>query len=152
MFMIVDKVGNLRRYAALFPKADILADFFEKAPGLTEGAEVRLEGFTFTPFAFKTGPSKEKRWEIHREHIDIHVAVAGRECIEWIPVRKLNSPAEYVAETDVELFADTIAGTELILEEGYFALLEPGDAHKPSVAAKGLAGGVKAVIKADVFR
>jgi YhcH/YjgK/YiaL family protein len=150
MLVIVDKTENLWRYASLFPNSEALAEFF-KASQLKEGETVSLPGFEFSPFRFNSEPSDGKKWEIHRRHIDIHAAVSGREAIEWIPASLLKKPIEYNAELDVEFFSDTSKGTTLVLEEGWFAFLEPFDAHKPSVKADGVDGGVKAVVKADAL-
>lgn len=147
--MIVDKIENLYLYKAYLPDSDELVRYFKSKPAMGEKKEVVKGSYVFTPFVFASEASENKRWEIHRNHFDIHVAINKKECIEWIPVGKLSNPIEYNKEVDVEFFADPAVGSKIILEEGYFALVTPSDAHKPSVLADGVNGGVKAVIKAN---
>lgn len=147
--MVVDKIENFGRYKSLLKNSEELIEFFKNNPTLSEQEEITLGDYVFTPFRFESGDSAEKRWEIHRYNIDIHIAIENREAIEWIPVTELKQSEEVWEDPDCEFFADKVKGTELILEPGYFAILLPQDAHKPSIKTDKTNGGLKTVIKAD---
>jgi beta-galactosidase beta subunit len=63
-------------------------------------------------------------------------------------VEFLKNSSEYKPDLDVEFFADNIRGSTVMLEQGYFCICMPEDAHKPSVSEDD-AGGIKALIKAE---
>ncbi|GHV68661.1 hypothetical protein AGMMS49928_08740 [Spirochaetia bacterium] len=153
--MIVDRIKNIGRYGKLIKDADKLEAFFQKASldSLAAGQKITVEGtgYSFGPYEFETQPSAEKRWEIHRDHIDIHIVLQGKEAIEWIPVSSLKNSAEYIADTDVEFFSDTTVGSLILVDAGFFVICLPEDAHKPSVKAEGYTGK-KTLIKADALK
>jgi YhcH/YjgK/YiaL family protein len=151
--MIVDKLENIGKYASVLKDADKLSAFFASNPTLVEGTTVEVPdtSYEFGPFRFESELSEEKRWEIHHTQNDIHIAVKGREVVGWIPVDLLSESVGYTEDIDCEFFTDDIVGSDILLEEGWFLLVEPKDAHKPSVKALGVDGGVKIVIKADVL-
>lgn len=151
--MIIDRIGNIGRYEKLVKDSGKIAGFFkDNSPDSIARAKEQLsiEGteYSFGPYEIGSGASEEKKWEIHREHIDIHVILKGREYIEWLPAEFLKNSLEYKSDLDVEFFADNIRGSIVMLEAGYFCICLPEDAHKPSVSGEG-AGGVKTLIKAE---
>ena len=154
--MIVDKIENIGCYEKLVKDSGKIVEFFKKnsldsIAQAKEKLSVPGTGYSFGPYEIGSGASEEKRWEIHREHIDIHIVLKGKEYIEWLPVEFLKKSAEYKSDLDVEFFADTIKGSSVRLEPGYFCLCLPEDAHKPSISGEG-AGGIKTLIKAEAYR
>jgi YhcH/YjgK/YiaL family protein len=153
--MIVDKIQNIGRYIKLVKNADKIADYFSETAldsiaQAKEKISVPGTGYTFGPYEIKAVPSEEKRWEIHRDHIDIHIVLHGKEYIEWLPAGYLKNSVEYKADVDVEFFSDGLKGSSVLLESGYFCLCMPEDAHKPSISGDGTYG-VKTLIKAVVI-
>lgn len=151
--MIVDKIQNFERYVKLVKGGEKIAKYFVNNNALTSFAQTKEKllipgtDYSFFPYEIETGNPEEKRWEIHRKHIDIHIVLKGKEYIEWLPVELLKKPTEYKSDLDVEFFADTVKGSSVMLELGYFCLCMPEDAHKPSIKGDG-AGGIKILIKA----
>jgi len=148
--MICDKLVNLIRYNYLIEDCDKIVEFFKKNDINTmEDGRHNIPGTSsyFSIFSYKTKLSDTARWETHHNHMDIHYVIKGKEVVEWIPAENLKDSAEYVEERDVEFFTDTVKGSRIIVEPGYFALVMPEDAHKPAIALDTPEEGKKAVFK-----
>ncbi len=152
--MIVDKVENIARYALMIRDCDKLVAFLEKndLTALAPGRYVPEESdITVSLFEYETKIGDKTRWETHHEHMDIHFVVKGCEEVAWIPAQHVTESTEYVAERDVEFFADDAQGSRVLVEEGYFCLVMPEDAHKPALAPQdAIRHGKKAVVKGAV--
>ncbi|MEG0743013.1 MAG: YhcH/YjgK/YiaL family protein [Clostridia bacterium] len=152
--MIIDRIENLGRYALIIKDCDKLVKFFEENPVKTLEPiryELKNSDLTVGVFDYETKIGSKTRWETHHTHMDIHVIVTGREELAWIPAQHITQSQEYVAERDVEFFTDGAEGSLVLVEEGYFALVMPEDAHKPALAPKDeQRKGRKAVIKVEV--
>ena len=79
---------------------------------------------------YDTLPQTEKKWETHKEYIDVQYVAEGNEKIYWVNVEGLIPCTEYNIEKDYMLF-DGFEGNGVILEKGAFMILFPEDAHKP---------------------
>lgn len=79
---------------------------------------------------YTTGDAAGKHYEAHRRYIDLQYMQSGREIVYWTPTEGLAPLGEYDADKDIVFFHDKPASA-VGLEEGYFILLHPGDAHKP---------------------
>ncbi|MCL2058220.1 MAG: YhcH/YjgK/YiaL family protein [Oscillospiraceae bacterium] len=149
--MIVDKLENIGRYKNIIPNCEGLASFFSKGLTGLPSERTKIEGspYVYSPFKYTTKLPETARWETHHTHMDIHVVIKGAEILDWIPAKHVTQSVEYVAERDVEFFSDTVKGSQVLVEEGYFALVMPEDAHKPAIANGEPAEGVKCVFKGD---
>jgi YhcH/YjgK/YiaL family protein len=145
--MVIDKIENIGRYSSLLKNASQLKALFAGVANWEDGKEITDGEIVFSPFTAKPELSETKQWEIHRDNVDIHVAIKGRECIEWIPREFLKGSTGWISESDVEKFNDEIEGTPVLLEEGYFMIVLPDDAHKPSIKTKLNDGCVKCCFK-----
>ncbi len=98
-----------------------------------------------------TYPREDAKLEHHRKHIDIHYVIRGSENVLVNYSRKLERLSEYSEEKDFELFA--VDGTERIvmLREGDFLVLYPGESHAPKVAVDNqVAPIVKLIAKLEI--
>jgi YhcH/YjgK/YiaL family protein len=141
--MIIDKLENISRYGALIPGADKVAAYFKEHPLASLKNEKYVIGDTeyfFTPAPIVPIPLSQKRWELHRKHIDVHIILEGVDCTGWIPAHELKQSIEYNPDGDFEFFADTVMGTVLHIPAGYFVLYGPEDAHRPSIDVEGCKG------------
>lgn len=137
--MIVDKLENISRYALMIEDCDKLDGFFKQHPLKDlEPGRYPIEGsdFVVNVFDTETRIGSVTPWETHHEHMDIHIVVKGCEEVEWTPAHNITNSREYVAERDVEFFTDAYVGSRVLVEEGYFCLVMPEDAHKPALAPK----------------
>ncbi|MDD5210528.1 MAG: YhcH/YjgK/YiaL family protein [Elusimicrobiales bacterium] len=100
---------------------------------------------------YKTISPAEPKFEAHRKYIDLQFLAAGAEIIGWAPLEKMAIAEVYDAEKDV-CFGAVPAGawTPLRLGAGQLAVLYPGDAHAPRLAAGGAGGVTKIVVKVGV--
>lgn len=152
--MVVDKLENISRYALIIKNCDKLDVFFKanKLKNLEPGRyPVEGSDMVVNVFDTETRTGFQTPWEIHHFHLDIHIVIKGCEEVEWTPAHNITQSREYVKERDVEFFSDAFIGSRVLIEEGYFCLLMPEDAHKPAQAPNDLkASERKIVVKAEV--
>ena len=151
--MIVDKLENISRYALMIKDCDKLDAFFKAHPLETlEPGRYPVEGSDLVvgAFDYETKIGANTPWETHHDHMDIHIVIQGREEVEWAPAQHITQSREYVAERDVEFFTDAYVGSRVLVEENYFCLVMPEDAHKPALAIDDQrAKGRKIVVKVE---
>jgi len=83
---------------------------------------------------YKTTSRDEKKFESHRNYIDIQYMLFGSELIEWSSIKKLEACIPYEGDKDVIFYRDRGQASAIILESGMFAIFYPCDAHKPGCA------------------
>lgn len=96
---------------------------------------------------YETGPATEKRFESHRAHLDVQYVAEGEERILHAPVRLLEVADPYDPATDLAFYAEPRAASSLLVRAGDFAVLLPGDGHKPGCMAGGRHRVKKVVVK-----
>jgi YhcH/YjgK/YiaL family protein len=150
--MIVDKLSNIGRYALIIKDCEELAVFFRTHDFSTLSGKHAVEGSDMVIAPFEYDTKLTSRWETHHTHMDIHIVIEGADEVEWIPAQHISQSTEYVSERDVEFFADSVQGSRVRVEAGYFCLVMPEDAHKPAMAIGGISThGKKCVIKREVL-
>ena len=151
--MIIDKLENLGRYGSIIEDCDQLSAFFSKGlEGLpSEETKIKDSCYTFSPFSYTPKLPQDAKWETHHTHLDMHIILKGAERFDWIPAQHVCHSIEYVEERDVEFFSDQAAGSSVMVEEGYFVLVMPEDAHKPAIST-GItySENIKIVLKGNV--
>jgi biofilm protein TabA len=147
--VIVDRIGNAHLYEALGPRiAAGLAYLAAFDPATPDGRhEVDGDRVFALVQGYHTGPGAEKRFEAHRLHLDIQYLAAGRERILHAPLDALEVVTPYDPEGDILFLADPPASSSVLLNPGDFAILFPGDAHKPGCMAGGREEVRKVVVK-----
>ena len=88
------------------------------------------------------------RWEAHKNYIDIQFIIKGREQIGFANIADFSNTTEYDEEKDI-IFLEGNGNTALV-EQGFFMLLTPEDAHMPCIAAEKPEYVKKAVVKIKV--
>lgn len=74
-----------------------------------------------------------QKLEVHREYIDVHILLEGKERIGWKDIDSLTSCVQtYNSETDSALYQD-VPTTYVDLLPGQFAIVYPEDAHAPLI-------------------
>lgn len=76
-------------------------------------------------------PWEETAWECHREYLDIQYALEQGEKIAVCPIEKVGGWSEYDKEGDFSISKEDAPFVALPMGEGHFAVLFPGDAHRP---------------------
>jgi biofilm protein TabA len=131
--VILDTLAHSDRYAALGPRiARGLAWLASFSPAFLDGRhEIDGENIFALVQSYDTVPPTEKRFESHRDYIDIQYVHAGREVILYAPLSELTPETGYDAARDFTLYRDPTVSTPLALAPGYFTLFYPHDGHKP---------------------
>ena len=130
--MITDSLKNKAHYEqfneTIAKVLDVLTTLDENTP---EGKIVIEEGNVWigvTDFA-ATPERDEVLFEAHRDFIDIHCILSGKEEFGYANVEKLASVTPYDAEADCEMLRGDIS--VVLLEKGDFLVTLPQDAHIP---------------------
>ena len=120
--MILDSVSRLPLYAALIPgAAEILAAFLQADPGAAP-CDVREKRYALKE-------DGKRRFEVHGRTVDLMIARKGAELIHLCPMARL-SPAEALPNGgDGRKLDGAPQGTAVLLEQGYFCAILPGEAH-----------------------
>ncbi|HEX6927188.1 MAG TPA: YhcH/YjgK/YiaL family protein [Longimicrobiaceae bacterium] len=149
--MIFDTLANRAHYDHLHPRLRLGFDFLEAFDPNSPDGRFPIEGervFALVQ-SYETGPSADRRFEIHRRYIDLQYVVAGRERILRAPGEGLEVEVPYDEERDAEFYHDPPASSSVLLIPGDFAILFPGEAHKNGCMAGARDPVRKIVIKIE---
>lgn len=130
--MIFDKIENLKLYSAMCEGFELIEKFIAENDMKSLPCESYEVGGGIKVSLAEYEPGAGGEFEAHREFNDLQYAITGGETIEVIPLACAKDSGGY--EPDIEFFASqTCESTKVSLEEGTFAFLAPGDAHRPGV-------------------
>lgn len=99
---------------------------------------------------YDTVESNEKKYESHREYIDLQYVINGTEIIEVSNVTNLRKATVYDKEKDIIFYENTIFENKVervVLKAGDFVVLYPEDGHKPGIKFDNRQHVKKAVFK-----
>jgi len=151
--MIVDTLVNLSHYGGLTERLDVAFKWLESTnlASLDEG-ELKIDGDRIRAIVqrYTTVPDAGRRYEAHRQFIDIQCVVRGIERMLVQPVESLEPEAPYDSNDDVVFFVPAGTRTEIVLETGMFAVFFPQDAHMPMLIAESPSEVLKVVLKVAV--
>lgn len=134
--MIVSNLTNSRRIENLHPLFKTLFDYVKTHDLLhAEPGRIEIDGDNL--FINNVSPectTREKQLlELHRDYIDIHILLEGRETIGWKAIEDLTSETKpYEKEGDCALYSDTPTAFVDLLP-GQFAIVYPEDPHAPAI-------------------
>ncbi len=86
-------------------------------------------------------------FEAHRNYIDIHYLLAGKELIGAASAKKLRVKTPYDSSKEVEMYETPREYQRIVLQPGHFAVFYPGEAHMPNCDAGGGGNIRKVVVK-----
>ena len=150
--MILDSLSRAGLYRSLSPGIAAGFDYLAAFDPATDDGRYEIDGDRVFAMVqrYDTAPGTEKRFESHRRYLDIQLVVAGRERILHAPVEALEIVEPHDGDRDVAFYAAPPASSSCLLLPGDFALLYPGDGHKPGCMAGGRDAVVKVVVKVEV--
>jgi YhcH/YjgK/YiaL family protein len=93
----------------------------------------------------RTKPIDSVRWESHRNYIDLHYVIRGKEQIGAAPVASATVVKPYDLSKDAANYS--VDGKYYLASPGAFFLFFPSDAHRPGIKAEGYDTDRKLVIK-----
>ncbi len=97
---------------------------------------------------YTTASKEERFWEAHREYLDIHLMLCGKERIDVNFIRNMKQK-EYQPETDF-LSMDGERNGFVILTPGDFLICYPEDGHRTAVSAAETEKVKKAIFKVRI--
>ena len=150
--MIVDSVGNRRRYRGLGVRIERALEYLADTDfsALEDGRHpIDGEAIFALVSTYETEPESARSFEAHRKYIDVQYLLTGREIIHWAALQELTPAGQYSAEKDI-LFLSGDSRARLQLTPGTFALFCPQDAHKPNCAWDEPQQARKVVVKVRV--
>lgn len=134
--MIVDFIENTTKYKGL---SDALDKAFEQMPMLISRClksgrlEVDGDEVYANCLSYETS-EKAGLWEVHRDYIDIHVAVEGLEIIQLADAKKLQLQQSYDEKIDAALYQGD-PDSSILSEPGKFIVFFPGEVHRTAICA-----------------
>lgn len=137
--MILDTIDNAERYEVLHKSFKKAFDFIRESD--LESMEIgRYEIDGDNIFALVQGYTsqavEEKRFEAHRNYIDIQYMISGSEMMGYTTPGYLTVTSEYNPDKDIEFYSHT-GFTECELDAGSFAVFFPEDPHMPGCSISG---------------
>lgn len=153
--MILDKIQNRSVYETLHKNFGFAFDMIEGAVedrlpvGKYEFKDTsKLDGkaLWISVQEYETRPREEKKFEGHRDYIDIQFIVSGHEEMEVCDVSRTEALTEYNGEKDVQFFSAKGEPSKLTLQAGDYAVFFPDDIHMPGVSPKGENVTVKKIV------
>lgn len=97
---------------------------------------------------YETTSPENRFWEAHKDYLDLHIILKGRERIDLNFLENMK-PGAYVKEDDF-LPIEGESKTSLILEEGDFLICYPDDGHMTGLKACGPEKIKKAIFKIKI--
>ena len=100
-------------------------------------------------FDAETGSVEEKRPESHKNYLDVHLMLDGREQIDLNFIQNMELK-EYVPKDDF-LPMDGEKNSSVILRNGDFLICYPSDGHRTAIVAGEAQKIKKAIFKVRIF-
>ena len=136
--MIFDRLSNSKQYEKLNEKFKIGFDFLKNnnLKEMKDGRYDIAEGVFANVQSLKTKNKTAKKWEAHKDYIDIQYVIKGQECMGYgilEDFKKVVVP--YDKEKDIE-FLDGEKFNYINVNENDFVIFYPNDAHAPMLSVK----------------
>lgn len=134
--MIVSNLQNSERIESLHPLFKLLFDYVKTHDLLhTECGRIELAGDDL--FINNVNPTcvsaSEQVLEVHRDYIDVHILLEGKERIGWKALEDVTDLKQaYQKEGDCALYSETPTSFVDLLP-GQFLIVFPEDPHAPVI-------------------
>lgn len=122
----------------------------KQSPLLLKEGSYPIEGdnIFMNVMSFATQPAENKKFELHRNYIDVQILLQGQERIDFSTLNQAVAPTEYDERDDYQLCEEVTNLQSVELTAGMFAIFMPNEPHKPGIiASTGTTTLKKAVIK-----
>ncbi len=132
--MILDHIKNAHLYDSLNPYFKTAFKYLSNVKQSDfEQKKLEVDGSNFFLLYFDTeGKGKEAvKLECHQKYLDIHFVFKGSDLMGYKETSHCKDVhTDSIAGDDYKLFNDKPV-SEVLINEGYFAIVFPGDAHAP---------------------
>lgn len=150
--MIYDKIDNLETYAGISEDIRVGLEYLrEVKPDIAVGMYQVSPRVKAIVSEYETKIVNEFGYEAHRDCIDIQYLISGKEIINSLPLEYLKQTKPYNKEIDAAFYEEVeVKPQELLLGNGYFAILFPQDCHMPQLCIDAPMPVKKVVMKVKV--
>ena len=149
--MIIDTIKNCNVYSAgnenLKKGFEFIKEFMNNPKPV---GKYEIDGDKVYAMVQEYETKAPGKFEAHKKYTDIQFLVSGKELIGYENIATLTLDTEYDAKNDYMLFEGKKGTTELILEEGMFAVFFPEDGHMPGCFVEAPENVHKIVVKVAV--
>ena len=152
IYMIYDKIKNSKIYAGISEDIRIGLEWIRDVKFELEKGEYEITPRVKAIVSeYTTKDINENGYEAHRKYIDIQYVISGEEVVYSLPLEYLNEIKAYNKDIDAAFFVETgIKPQELLLGNGYFAVLYPQDGHMPQLCVDKPLKVKKVVVKVEL--
>ena len=136
--MIIDRLENLIKYAALNPLFADVIEFIQDhdLQNLEVGKYPIRDNNVFLNLQMAKGRGMEVAvLETHIEMIDIQIPISDEETFGYTPLQDLPD-YEYNSEKDITKYGETKAQTYFTVKPGQFVIFFPQDGHAPCITSQ----------------
>ncbi|MGB7803323.1 N-acetylneuraminate anomerase [Buttiauxella sp.] len=148
--MILGRISELTPQTAIAPQLlAIIKQALALHPETLAAGRHEIDGdvIFMNVMTFETAEPQSKRYEQHREYLDIQLLLSGQERIDFGPKGAAIEPDTY-HEDDDYLLCDTVTPCQTLhMLPGMFAIFLPGEPHKPGCISDSSQTISKVVIK-----
>lgn len=127
--MILDYIDRSPQYNNLFPLFQEAMEFAMSVKDKPTGRYEQGEYFALVQ-EMDTVPPQEKKFELHRNFLDVHIVLSGEEVLEYEDIRYLPPASDYDQVKDIQRLNGE--GQAVLIKEGMFCLVFAHDGHKPA--------------------
>ena len=93
---------------------------------------------------YETKPLSEKKFEIHKDYIDIQYIISGEELMGYESLDKLTPMGDY--KPDAQLFYMNNSFDKINLCAGEYVVFFPNEPHAPGVAVNDVPSAVRKIV------
>jgi YhcH/YjgK/YiaL family protein len=150
--MIYDKIDNIDIYVGISEDIRIGLEWLRDVkPDIENGVYEIIPRVKAIVSEYTTKEINENGYEAHREYIDIQYLISGEEIVGSLPLEYLKEIKPYKKETDAAFYVGIgVNHQELLLGNGYFAILFPQDGHMPLLSVDTPMKVKKVVVKVHI--
>lgn len=134
--MIISRLENSSRIEPLHPLFKKLFDYVKENDLLNhELGRITLDGdeLFINSVELDGVDAMKQALELHRDYIDVHIPLAGKETIGWKPVENLKlETLPYQKDKDCALYMDRPTAF-VDVYPGEFVIVYPEDSHAPAI-------------------
>ncbi|MFQ3549131.1 MAG: YhcH/YjgK/YiaL family protein [Armatimonadota bacterium] len=149
--MIIDHIRNHELYEGLSPMIQKALRYLAQTNfDEMEAGKYEIEGDKLFAIVqdYQTKKIEDKKWEAHKEYVDVQYIAKGKELMGWVDIEKIKSQDEYNPEKDI--FFCKADGDFVTADEGVFVIFAPQDVHMPGVAIDSPDDVRKVVVKVKI--
>lgn len=146
--MILDQLENAPLYSCISENLQKGFHFLENTDFSTlEPGKYDIDGQDVFALVseYESKNPNDCRLEAHQAYADIQYIVSGREAIGYAPLTNQAVLTPYAPEKDIVFFMGET--TQLVVEQGMFAVFFPQDVHRPCMQIDGPVSIKKVVVK-----